>query len=95
MSLEERVHKGTRAKEILENEVFAEAFNQIEQEVIEQWKLSPARDEAGREKLWIYHQLLQRVRKQLESTMETGKLAELDLQHQRSILSRVRSGIGL
>jgi len=59
MSLEQNLHRGSRAKEVLENEVFIDAFDTIEKELTESWKKSPARDEAGREKLWQLQKELQ------------------------------------
>ena len=85
MNLDERMAKGSRAREILENEVFKETFDQIEKEIIEQWTNSPARDEAGRQSLWLYLKVLQRVQTQLQTTMETGRLAQLELRHQESL----------
>ena len=45
---------------------------------------------SGREKLWSYLHLLKKVRTQLISTMETGKLAQVELQHQQTMRDRVR-----
>ena len=92
MTLEARLYDGNRAKEILESDVFIGAFDAIETEVIEQWTNSPARDQAGRESLWQYLMLLRKVKTHLVTTMETGKLAALDLQHKQTILQRVRAG---
>lgn len=92
MTLEERLYNGDRAREVLENEAFSGAFEAIEQEIISQWKTAPARDAAGRESLWTYLHLLQKLRAQLQQTLETGKLAKLELQHQRSIQQRMRDG---
>ncbi len=92
MTLEQRLHSGSRAKEVLENEEFRAAFEAVEKEIIEQWTNSPARDQAGRESLWTYLMLLRKVKKQLESTLETGKLAELELQHKRTVSERLRDG---
>ena len=92
MTLEFRLYEGNRAKEILESEVFTGAFDAIETEVIEQWTNSPARDQAGRESLWQYLMLLRKVKTHLVTTMETGKLAALDLQHKQTILQRVKAG---
>ena len=95
-TLEQRLHAGSRAKEVLENEAFVEAFEAIEKEVIEQWTNSPARDQEGREKLWSYLHLLKKVRTHLTSTLETGKLAQIELQHQQSLRERARQmGAGL
>lgn len=87
-TLEERLYNGDRAREVLENEEFKRAFEAIEQEVIEQWKKSPARDQVGRESLWTYLQLLHKLQRQLKTTMETGKLAQLELEHKRSLKER-------
>jgi hypothetical protein len=87
-TLEKRLYDGDRAKEVLENEAFIAAFEAIEKEVIDQWTNSPARDEAGREKLWAYLHLLKKVRTHLQSTLETGTLAKLELQHQQTLRDR-------
>ena len=90
MEISERIYNGDRAKEVLENEAFTAAFADIEQEILEQWKQSPARDPEGREKLWLMLSLLSKLKTTLESSLATGKLAMLDLKHQRSIAERVR-----
>lgn len=89
MTPEERIYNGNRAKEVLENEAFQQAFADIEQEVIKQWTESPARDEAGREKLWQYLSMLKKVKSHLTTTLETGKLAELEMEHKRSLKDRM------
>jgi len=92
MTLESRLYAGSRAKEILESEVFTGAFDAIEAEVIEQWQNSPARDADGRERLWSYLMLMRKFKAQLVTTMDTGKLAALDLQHKQTLLQRVKAG---
>jgi hypothetical protein len=91
MKLEERLYNGDRAREVLENEVFIQAFDAIEREVIETWTSSPARDQEGREKCWQYLTLLRKVKTHLTQTLETGKLASLELQHKRSMADRMKS----
>jgi len=81
MTLEERIYDGNRAKEVLENEAFLAAFDAIELEVMTQWTNSDTRDAEGRERLWSYLHLLKKVRTHLVSTLESGKLAMLDLAH--------------
>lgn len=88
MTLEERLHAGSRAKEVLENEQFQAAFQAIETEIITQWKNSPARDRDGRESLWTYLSLLNKVQAHLKSVMETGKLAELEREHKLGVMQR-------
>lgn len=90
MTIEQRIHQGARAKEILENEEFTASFDAIEKEVTEQWLNSPARDLEGREKLWQYLMMLRKVKATLTTTLETGKLAQLELQHKMTLQERVK-----
>jgi hypothetical protein len=90
MTLEQRLYDGDRAKEVLENEAFMAAFGAIEKEVIDQWMQSPARDQEGRERLWTYLGLLKKLQAQLTRTMETGKLARLELQHKQTVADAAR-----
>ena len=90
MTLEQRLYDGDRAREVLENEAFMAAFEAIEKEVIEQWMQSPARDQEGRERLWTYLGLLKKLKAQLTQTLETGKLAQLELQHRQTVAERAR-----
>ena len=93
MELSERIYNGNRAKEVLENESFQWAINEIKTEVTDQWKNSPARDEAGRERLWMLLQMANKLELVLKSTLETGQLAELELRHQRTLLERAKDAI--
>ena len=89
-TLEDRLYQGNRAREILENEAFISAYDAIEQDVIEQWTSSPARDAEGRERLWTYLQMLHKLKAQITQTLETGQLAQLELQHKQTLVDRAR-----
>jgi len=93
MTIEQQLHDGSRAKEILENEQFNASFDAIEQELLTAWKTSPQRDAEGREKLFQYLTLLGKVKSHLVSTLESGKLAELELTHRQTMYDRARDGI--
>ena len=94
-TIEHRLYQGDLAREILENEVFQSVFDDIEKEVIEQWTQTPARDAEGREKCYQYLMMLRKLKAQITATLETGKLAQLDLQHKQSLADRVKAGLGL
>lgn len=89
-TVEQRIYDGNRAKEILENEVFQQVFNDIESEIWEAWKKAPLKDVEGREKLHQYLTMLGKVKTQLESILESGKLSELDVNHHRSMAERAK-----
>lgn len=95
MELEQRIYNGDRAKEVLDNEAYTAAMAAIKTEVTEQWQNSPARDQEGREKLWLMLKLADKLEAALRTTMETGKLAQLDLLHKQSLAQRAKAAIGL
>jgi hypothetical protein len=95
MTDEQRLHRGTRAKEVLDNEEFQAAFTTIEQELTEAWKQSPQRDRTGREHLFLCLTMLGKVKQGLTTTMETGKLAQIELQHLKTMADRGRDYLGL
>lgn len=92
-AIEQRIYNGDRAKEVLENEAFLWAFEAIEQELTEAWKSSPARDEAGREKLFLMQQMLQKVELALKNMLETGTLAKKELQYQQNLADRAKESL--
>lgn len=76
---EHEIVRGEHAARLLSDELLNEALQTIESEYIEQWKNSPTRDEEGREKLWLMVKTAQRFRLELESVLNTGKLAKATL----------------
>lgn len=78
-----KIYNGNLAREVLDNEVFQWAMTQIRDEVIQQWASSPVRDADGREKLWLILKASEKFEAILKTTLDTGKLAMLDREHQR------------
>ena len=94
MTLESRIYDGQRAKEILDNEVFKQVFIDCKNEITDQWKNSPARDEQGREKLWLMLSLANKLESMIKTTLETGRLSLLELDHRKSVAERAKEWIG-
>lgn len=94
MEIEQRIYNGDRAREVLENEAFAAAFADMKTEIVEQWKTAPARDNAGREQLWQLLKLAEKLELILRSSLDTGKLAKKELQHQQTLVERAKAVIG-
>lgn len=89
MTPEQQIHRASRAREVLENEAFIDAFAQLEQEIHNQWSNSPARDAAGREKLYMLLGLSRKLKGILENTMNSGKLAQKELEYRQSLRDRL------
>ncbi|MFD0738241.1 hypothetical protein ACFQZQ_02920 [Lysobacter koreensis] len=76
---EHEILRGHDAELLLSHPLLTDAFQIIEQELTEQWQNSPARDQEGREKLWVSLKLLKRLQGQLTSVVETGQFAKATL----------------
>lgn len=94
LELNKRIYDADQARLVLENEAFKRAFADIQSEIIDQWKQSPARDAEGREKLWNLLMLSQKLENQLKSSLERGRLAAMELEQKKSIPKRVKELIG-
>ena len=75
MDLEKEIQRGHRAKQILEDPIFVEALQKVSQELDQEWINSPIRDTEGREKIYMMKKMLNVLHVQLQSVLETGKLA--------------------
>jgi len=91
MTPEQAIYRANRAQEVLENEAYIKAFEDITQELHDQWEQSPARDEAGRQSIWLMLKMLQKVQAALKATMDSGKLAKAELRHKQTMAEKARA----
>ena len=82
MSPEEEIKRAERARQILNDDIFSEAVNQIREALFRGIRDSAFKDEGLREKLCQRYAILEDLLGQLHSTMETGQLARAELERQ-------------
>tara|TARA_R100000656_G_scaffold82764_1_gene60495 strand:- start:1517 stop:1765 length:249 start_codon:yes stop_codon:yes gene_type:complete len=75
VDLEKEKQRGLRAKQLLEDEIFVEAKNIIKTSLYQEWLNTPIRDSEGREKIFLMSKMFDTLLVQLQSVLETGKLA--------------------
>tara|TARA_R100000687_G_C6362773_1_gene124225 strand:- start:278 stop:526 length:249 start_codon:yes stop_codon:yes gene_type:complete len=75
VDLEKEKQRGLRAKQLLEDEIFVEAKNIIKTSLYQEWLNTPIRDSEGREKIFLMSKMFETLLVQLQSVLETGKLA--------------------
>ena len=89
---EDKLHRdmvrGARAAELLGNELLQESLSVLERDYVEAWKITPARDTDGRERLWQAVNIVGLVRDHLVKVANNGKLAQRQL---NELASRTRS----
>ena len=79
METEKEIQRGQQAKRILEDPIYVEALQKVSQELDQEWINSPIRDTEGRERIYMMKKMLNFLHVQIQSVMETGKLASAQL----------------
>ena len=85
--------RGARAERLLNDDMLQEAFLKVEDGIVQKWKESPIRDVEGQTTLRLLHKCLNDVRGYIKEVAETGKLANVQLDHERSLKERAKSAM--
>ena len=76
------MNREEEAKRLLQNELFVEAFDILEKELLLSWSRTGSADVSQRESCWLATRLLERIKSHITSIVETGHMNEvLDKQH--------------
>ena len=89
--LRHEANRGMRASDLLNDDLMIEAFATITERLSSEWANSPVRDTEGRERIWMMQKLLQSLKGHIEEVLQTGKMAALQLEQQRTIAQRLKS----
>ena len=77
----EEVSRSQQAKQILQNKIFKEAIDSLKKLYSEALlEKTGAKESDTREKLWIAYNVVGKVEQHLHTVIETGKLAEKQLE---------------
>ena len=93
MNLHEDMQKARQAKELIENEQFKAAFNSIRAGIITKWQSCPVRDHEGQHELKLMDKLLSEIEGYFKSIIETGKMAEIQLDNEKKLVKLKKAGI--
>ena len=74
-----QVERGNSAKELLENPILNEAFEDVENYLKTSWGITKDRETHIREDIWRSLQLLENIRQHIKSVAENGKAANKEL----------------
>jgi hypothetical protein len=93
---ESEIRRAGEAEQILNSEVFKDAFKQVEEALLNGMKSAAIVDDKMRLRLLDNYQSLQAILQCLRSTMETGILAkqQLEIEKKKSVFQMVRDKFG-
>lgn len=72
---DQEISRGSKAKQILEEPLFIEAIQKVRTELMNEWLNSDDKNSEQRENIFRMRRMLEVVLMQLQTVMETGKLA--------------------
>ena len=74
--------RARHANNLLQNELFIEAFNVLKEDLMNRWSHSGSTESESRESIWLAMRLLDRIEGHIKSIVETGHMTEiLEKQH--------------
>ena len=75
-------HREERAKNLLSNPLFNEAFDVLKEDLLSRWNASGSREVEARESIWLAMRLLDRLYGHINSIVETGHMNKvMEKQH--------------
>ena len=76
------MNREEEAKRLLGNELFVEAFETLEKELLLSWSRTSSTDVSQRESCWLAMRLLERIQSHIKSIVEPGHMAKvMEKQH--------------
>lgn len=82
MEPSEELIRGEQARQVVENAIYAEAWQSVRDGIIYAWESAPIRDKEGHNELKLMLKLLTDVRRNIETTMQTGKMAKIQIERE-------------
>jgi hypothetical protein len=74
--------RARHANNLLQNDLFKEAFEVLREDLMSRWGHSGSTESEARESIWLAMRLLDRLESHFKSIVETGKMAKaLEKQH--------------
>lgn len=70
------INRASRARDIVDSDLFKEATTTIERDLIEAWKLTAVSDTYARERLWQGVQMVGKMAEFFRSAIDNGKIAK-------------------
>ena len=91
MSLEQEISDGARADRLMKE--LSPFMGMVKEAIIEKWEASPVADREGQHELRLMLKLLNDLQANIKTTIETGKMAQIQIE-QESKLTKFKRAVG-
>lgn len=89
MTQEERLDRGIKAERIINDPLYADAYEQVKAAILSAWESAPVRDREGQHELKLMLKALGDVRAVFERAITDGKIVADDLKR-KSVYDKAR-----
>lgn len=83
MTPQQEVERGERARRILEDELYINAFSVVKDYLMRKWSATDLQDVATREQLFLQVGLLDKLKSTLEFYLQNGKVAYFGIEQEK------------
>jgi hypothetical protein len=90
MGLDEEVNQGANAERVLGD--ISPYFSMVEAAILAAWKKSPVADEKGQHELRLMLKLLDDLKANLNTAIQSGKLASVQIERE-NIIERAKNAV--
>jgi len=87
MDTEQEIQRAEEARFLLEQPLLKQALDEIEAATIQRWEMAESKDQ--REDYWRLFKITKLFRRALQSYIETGKLAKLQIEQEKRGISAI------
>jgi len=88
MTPEQEAIDGEKARQLLENSIFKQAWENAEQSIIDQMREVKTRDDEMHTRLILALQVLDRVKNHIRAIAQTGEMAKIQLNEKKRLFRR-------
>ena len=81
LTRQREINRAAKVKEIFRNEIFAETLDLLRERYKSEWAATAPENSEARERLYYLSQALEEFHGHLRSVLETGQMADEQLQH--------------
>lgn len=80
IALNKAVTRAAHAERLLADDLLKEAFDALDRDYLEAWRLTAVRDTDARERLWQAVQIVGKIKDHLSIVAQNGKMAQKELE---------------
>jgi hypothetical protein len=90
VDIEQEIARGIEAKKILESPRFREAHEKVQQDIFDKFASTDPNDKDGMQVQRLRLNVLADILRNLAEVMNSGRLAEAKLEHERSLMQQAK-----